>query len=124
MLELGIERGEFYIDDGSGLSRGNKLSANAITKVLLDVYKGKNWEVYKNSLATGGIDGTIGKYFKEEKYKGKVFGKTGYIGGVTSFSGVCSGKGRDYIFSILANKTRGGTREAINDIAKAIIDDN
>jgi D-alanyl-D-alanine carboxypeptidase/D-alanyl-D-alanine-endopeptidase (penicillin-binding protein 4) len=124
MLELGIERGEFYIDDGSGLSRGNKLSANAITKVLLDVYKSKNWEVYKNSLATGGIDGTIGKYFKEEKYKGKVFGKTGYIGGVTSFSGVCSGKGRDYIFSILANKTRGGTREAINDIAKAIIDDN
>ena len=99
MLELGIERGEFYIDDGSGLSRGNKLSANAITKVLLDVYKSKNWEVYKNSLATGGIDGTIGKYFKEEKYKGKVFGKTGYIGGVTSFSGICSGKrGGIYIF--------------------------
>ncbi|MGA1980057.1 MAG: D-alanyl-D-alanine carboxypeptidase/D-alanyl-D-alanine-endopeptidase [Sedimentisphaerales bacterium] len=124
MLELGIEKGEFYIDDGSGLSRQNKLSANAITKVLLDVYKSKNWDVYKNSLATGGIDGTIGKYFKEEKYKGKVFGKTGYISGVASFSGICSGKGGKYIFSILANKTKGGTREAINDIAKAIIDDN
>jgi D-alanyl-D-alanine carboxypeptidase/D-alanyl-D-alanine-endopeptidase (penicillin-binding protein 4) len=124
MLELGIERGEFYIDDGSGLSRGNKLSANAITKVLLDVYKGKDWEVYKNSLATGGVEGTIRKYFKEEKYKGKIFGKTGYISGVTTFSGVCSGKEGEYIFSILANKTKGGTREAINDIAKAIIDDN
>jgi D-alanyl-D-alanine carboxypeptidase/D-alanyl-D-alanine-endopeptidase (penicillin-binding protein 4) len=124
MLELGIERGEFYIDDGSGLSRENKISANAITKVLLDVYKGKNWEVYRNSLATGGVEGTIGKYFKEEKYKGKVFGKTGYISGVTSFSGICSGKEGEYIFSILANKTKGGTREAINDIVKAIIDDN
>jgi D-alanyl-D-alanine carboxypeptidase/D-alanyl-D-alanine-endopeptidase (penicillin-binding protein 4) len=124
MLELGIERGEFYIDDGSGLSRENKLSANAITKVLLDVYKGKNWEVYKNSLATGGVDGTIGKYFKEEKYKGKIFGKTGYIAGVTTFSGVCSGKRGDYIFSILANKSRGGTREALNDIAKAIMDND
>jgi D-alanyl-D-alanine carboxypeptidase/D-alanyl-D-alanine-endopeptidase (penicillin-binding protein 4) len=123
MLELGIEKEEFYIDDGSGLSRENKISANAITKVLLDVYKGKNWEVYRNSLATGGVEGTIGKYFKEEKYKGKVFGKTGYIAGVTSFSGICSGKGGEYIFSILANKTKGGTREAINDIAKAIIDD-
>ena len=123
MLELGIEKEEFYIDDGSGLSRGNKLSANAVTKVLLDVYKGKNWEVYRNSLATGGVEGTIGKYFKEEKYKGKVFGKTGYIAGVTSFSGICSGKEGEYIFSILANKTKGGTREAINDIAKAIIDD-
>jgi D-alanyl-D-alanine carboxypeptidase/D-alanyl-D-alanine-endopeptidase (penicillin-binding protein 4) len=124
MLELGIEKEEFYIDDGSGLSRQNKLSANAITKVLLDVYKGKDWEFYKNSLAIGGVDGTIGKYFKEEKYKGKVFGKTGYIDNVTSFSGICSGKGGDYIFSILANNTKGGTREAINDIAKAIIDDN
>lgn len=122
MQELGIEKEEFYIDDGSGLSRGNKLSANAIAKVLSDVYKGKDWEVYKNSLATGGIDGTIGKYFKEEKYKGKIFGKTGYIAGVTTFSGVCSGKGGEYIFSILANKTRGGAREAINDIAKAVID--
>jgi D-alanyl-D-alanine carboxypeptidase/D-alanyl-D-alanine-endopeptidase (penicillin-binding protein 4) len=124
MLELGIERGEFYIDDGRGLSRENKLSANAITKVLLDVYKGKNWDVYKNSLAVGGVEGTIGKYFKEEKYKGKVFGKTGYIAGVTSFSGICSGKGGEYIFSILANNTKGGTREAINDITKAIIDEN
>ena len=124
LLELGIERKEFYIDDGSGLSRQNKLSANAVTKVLLDVYKGKNWELYKNSLAIGGIDGTISKYFKEEKYKGKVFGKTGYIGGVKSFSGICSGKGGDYIFSILANNTNGRTREAINDIVKAIIDDN
>jgi D-alanyl-D-alanine carboxypeptidase/D-alanyl-D-alanine-endopeptidase (penicillin-binding protein 4) len=124
ILELGIEKEEFYIDDGSGLSRQNKLSANAITKVLLDVYKGKDWEFYKNSLAIGGVDGTISKYFKEENYKGKVFGKTGYIDNVTSFSGICSGKGGDYIFSILANNTKGGTREAINDIAKAIIDDN
>jgi len=122
LLELGIERKEFYVDDGSGLSKQNKLSANAVTKVLLDVYKGKNWGLYKNSLAIGGIDGTISKHFKEEKYKGKVFGKTGYIDGVKSFSGICSGEGGDYIFSILANNANGGTREAINDIAKAIID--
>ena len=124
MLELGIERGEFYIDDGSGLSRENKLSANAIAKVLLDVYKSKNWEVYKNSLATGGTDGTIRKYFKEEEYKGKIFGKTGYINGVKTFSGVCTGRAGDYIFSILTNKSNGQTRGAINDIAKAVIDDN
>jgi len=122
MLEVGVEKEEFYIDDGSGLSRQNKLSANAITKVLLDVYKGKNWGLYKNSLAIGGIDGTISRYFKEEKYKGKVFGKTGYISGAKSFSGICSTTGGDYIFSILANNTNERTREAINDIAKAIID--
>jgi len=123
LLELGIKEEEFHIDDGSGLSTQNKLSANAITTVLLDVYKGENRQVYKNSLATGGIDGTIARYFKEEKYKGKIFGKTGYLGNVKSFSGLCSTANGDYIFSVLANNANGGTREVTNDIAKAIIDD-
>jgi D-alanyl-D-alanine carboxypeptidase/D-alanyl-D-alanine-endopeptidase (penicillin-binding protein 4) len=125
LLELGVDNKEFYVDDGSGLSRENKLSANAITKVLFDVYKGKNGEFYKSSLAIGGVDGIIiGRYFEEEKYKGKIFGKTGYISGVKSFSGICSTEGGDYIFSILANGTNGQTRGAINDIVKAIIDIN
>ena len=122
LLELGISPSEFYIDDASGLSQQNKLSANAITKVLLNVYKSENWLLYKDSLAVGGVDGTIAGYFKEQKYKGKIFGKTGYISGAKSFSGVCSTTDGDYIFSILANKTNGQTRKAINDIAKAIID--
>jgi len=121
LLGLGISKDEFNIDDGSGLSRENRLSANAITMVLSDVYKGKDWAFYKDSLAVGGVDGTIGKYFKEEKYKGKIFGKTGFINGVKSFSGVCSTDGGDYIFSILTNNNW-QSRGTINDIAKAIID--
>jgi D-alanyl-D-alanine carboxypeptidase/D-alanyl-D-alanine-endopeptidase (penicillin-binding protein 4) len=124
LLELGLDRNEFYIDDGSGLSRQNKLSANAITKVLSDVYKSKDWTLYKDSLAVGGVDGTISKYFKEEKYKGKVLGKTGYIDDVKSFSGICTTGQGDYIFSILANNTNSRTRKALNDIAKAIIDES
>ena len=123
LLELGIDKSQFYIDDASGLSRKNELSAYAITKVLLSIYQSDNWEFYKDSLAVGGVDGTIAKYFKEQKYKGKIIGKTGYINSVKSFSGVCSAGQGDYIFSILTNNTNGKTRGVINDIAKAIIDD-
>jgi len=119
---LGIDRSQFYIADGSGLSRQNELSAYTITKVLSDVYKGRDWPLYKASLAVGGVDGTISRYFKEQKYKGKVCGKTGYIAGVKALSGVCTTPTGDYLFSILANKTNGTTRTAINNIAKAIID--
>ena len=122
LLELGIDEDEFCIDDGSGLSRQNRLSANAVIEVLLDVYKSTNWDLYKDSLAVGGVDGTIAKYFKDEKYKGRILGKTGYIRGVRSFSGTCSAADSDYIFSILTNKTNGQTRKAIYDIAKAIFD--
>ena len=119
---LGIDRSQFYIADGSGLSRQNELSAFAITRVLSDVYKGRDWPLYKTSLAVGGVDGTISKYFKEQKYKGKICGKTGYIAGAKALSGVCTTPAGDYLFSILANKTNGTTRTAINNIAKAIID--
>jgi len=123
LSELGIDSSQFYIDDGSGLSEQNKLSADAITKVLFDIYKSGNWQFYKDSLAVGGVDGTIASSFKEKEYKGKIFGKTGYISNVKSFSGVCSTEQGDYIFSILANDANGQTRKAINDIAEAIIDD-
>jgi D-alanyl-D-alanine carboxypeptidase/D-alanyl-D-alanine-endopeptidase (penicillin-binding protein 4) len=119
---LGIDRSQFYIADGSGLSRQNELSAYAITTVLSDVYNGRDWPLYKASLAVGGVDGTVSTYFREKKYKGKIAGKTGYIAGVKSFSGICTTDNGDYIFSILANNTNGKTRTAINDIAKAIID--
>ena len=122
LLELGVGEAEFYIDDASGLSRHNKLSANTITTVLLDVYQSSCWETYKHSLAVGGVDGTIGRYFKEKQYKGRILGKTGYIRRVKSFSGSCTTTEGDYLFSILANNTNGRTRAAINDIAKAIVD--
>jgi D-alanyl-D-alanine carboxypeptidase/D-alanyl-D-alanine-endopeptidase (penicillin-binding protein 4) len=122
LLSLGIGSDEFNIDDGRGLTRGNKLSPGAITRVFLDVYRSEDWQLYKDSLAVGGIDGTIGKYFRESKYKERIFGKTGYILGVKTFSGVCKTQQGDYIFSILTSGGNGGTRDAINDIAKAIID--
>lgn len=121
LIALDIDKDEFHIDDGSGLSRHNRLSANVITKTILNIYKSENWEVYKGSLAVGGVDGTISKYFKEQQYKGKIIGKTGYIRGVQSFSGLCCAKDGDYIFSILANNTNSKTRMAINDIVKEII---
>ncbi|MHC4131247.1 MAG: D-alanyl-D-alanine carboxypeptidase/D-alanyl-D-alanine endopeptidase [Planctomycetota bacterium] len=123
LLKLGVEKNEFKIDDGSGLSRNNKLSANVITIVLTSAYNSDNWNLYLNSLAVGGVDGTIAKYFKEKKYKGRILGKTGYISGVKSFSGVCITNNGDYVFSILTNNANGNTRTVINNIAKAIIDE-
>jgi len=123
LSDLGIDTSQFYIDDGSGLSRLNELSARTMTTVLCHLYKGRNWKLYQDSLAVGGVDGTIAKYFYQPQYKGRILGKTGYIEGIRSFSGICITEGGDYIFSILANNANGLTRGAINDIAQAIIDD-
>ena len=121
---LGAKDGQFVLDDGSGLSRKNKLTVNIITKVLLARYKGGNRKFFIDSLAVGGVSGTIGKYFKEPPYKGNVIGKTGYISGVRTFSGLCKTPKGTYIFSILTSGGSPSTRTAINDITKAIINNN
>ena len=120
---LGADEEWFYIDDGSGLSGQNKLTAALIARVLADAYSSDLWPVFKDTLTVGGIDGTLKKYFYQSKYRGKIFAKTGYINSVRALSGVCTTGQREYIFSILTNDANYKTKEAIFDIVKAIIDE-
>ncbi len=123
LIRVGATPQEFTLDDGSGLSRKNRLSANTLTRLLMDRYRSSDWQSFKDSLAVGGVDGTVHKYFGEGAYKGKVYGKTGYIDGVRSFSGFCETSKGTFVFSILTEAGNGYTRDAINSICKAIIDE-
>ncbi|OQY07747.1 MAG: D-alanyl-D-alanine carboxypeptidase/D-alanyl-D-alanine-endopeptidase [Planctomycetales bacterium 4572_13] len=117
---LKVPKGLCVLDDGSGLSRNNRLTTTALVAVLSDMYKSENAEVFTASLAVGGQSGTIKKYFHKSPYKGNIIGKTGYISGVRSFSGICKTPEGDIIFSILTEKGNGYTRRCINDIAQTI----
>lgn len=123
LTDLGVPDGEFTIDDGSGLSRQNRLTTSAIMRLLLDQYRGPHWELFRISLAVGGEDGTIDRFFNEPRYRGRIHGKTGYISGVRAFSGVCFTDRGPYFFSILSNGAKGLSRDAINGVAKAVIDE-
>jgi D-alanyl-D-alanine carboxypeptidase/D-alanyl-D-alanine-endopeptidase (penicillin-binding protein 4) len=123
LTDLGIPAEEFVIDDGSGLSRQNRLTTYALSKILLDLYRSKNWEFFQASLAVAGEEGTIDKYFNEAKYRGKIHAKTGYISGVRALSGVCLTDAGPYLFSVLSNGPKGLSRDGINGVAKAIIDE-
>jgi D-alanyl-D-alanine carboxypeptidase/D-alanyl-D-alanine-endopeptidase (penicillin-binding protein 4) len=120
---LGVPAEEFVIDDGSGLSRHNRLTTDALSKILLDLYRGRNWELFRASLAVAGEEGTIDKYFNETRYRGKIHAKTGYISGVRALSGVCITNTGPYLFSVLSNGPKGLSRDGINNVAKAIIDE-
>jgi D-alanyl-D-alanine carboxypeptidase/D-alanyl-D-alanine-endopeptidase (penicillin-binding protein 4) len=119
---LGVSEREFVIADGSGLSRDNRLSANALTRVLMHIAAGPDWEFFRNTLAVGGFDGTIENHFWEPKYRGRVQAKSGYIQAVRALSGVVHTDRGDYIFSFLANRAGSGARGAIDSAVKAIVD--
>jgi D-alanyl-D-alanine carboxypeptidase/D-alanyl-D-alanine-endopeptidase (penicillin-binding protein 4) len=124
LRRLGVDEGEFVIVDGSGLSRDDRLSAYALTRVLMHVASGPDAEFFKGSLAVGGLDGTIVSHFWERKYRGRVSAKTGYIEAVRALSGFVHTDRGDFIFSFLANHGGNGARGAIESAVKAIIDLN
>lgn len=122
LQSLGIPGEQFHLDDGCGLSRKNRLTPTVLVTVLKDIYNSDSRDMYLTSLAVGGSDGTISRYFRQAPYQGSILGKTGYIDGVRSFSGICRTPRGDILFSILTEGGNGNTRSCINDITEAIYD--
>jgi serine-type D-Ala-D-Ala carboxypeptidase/endopeptidase (penicillin-binding protein 4) len=122
LQSLGADPNSFYLDDGSGLSRNNRLTTKIIVSVLRDVYRTPDWKMFEASLSVGGEDGTTIKYFQNPRYKGNILGKTGYIAGVRAFSGVCKTPNGDILFSILTESGGSQIRNVINQITEAIFD--
>ena len=108
--KAGVSESQFRIDDGSGLSRENTISPDAVTSVLRFNHHGPNREAFLSSLAVGGIDGTLDERFRSADLKGRVFGKSGYIVGVSALSGYIKARdGNWYTFCILMNNLARGT---------------
>lgn len=128
LLGLGIPAEQFKLDDGSGLSRQNLVSAGALVRILINNFYSKNREMWVSSLAIADVDGTFSNRFSGSSLSGRVFGKSGYIDGVSTFSGYLKAKdGQWYAFSILMNNIPPGSNSTMKDLQERIVkavDDN
>jgi D-alanyl-D-alanine carboxypeptidase/D-alanyl-D-alanine-endopeptidase (penicillin-binding protein 4) len=131
LRRIGVPGDQFTLDDGSGLSRENRLSAGALCRLLEHQYHGRNREVFLSSLAIGGQDGTLEDRFRGP-LAGRVLAKSGYINGVSALSGylrkgptAADEEPQWYAFSILMNGITANwkAKELQEGIVKAI-DDN
>lgn len=118
----GINAGSFVAVDGSGLARENRVTARLITDLMVLMNRHRHAKVWKDSLAVGGVDGTIGKRLKD--IPGVVMAKTGYIGGVRSLSGYVKNKnGKLYAFCFIYNNIDGSVKpyEELQDDAMRVL---
>ncbi len=96
-----------YFADGSGLSRENRLSANAIIEILKSVKKSPRSKLFFNSLPQAGVSGTLKHRMRGTAAYKRVFAKTGTLNGTRSLSGLIKAKsGQTYLFSFLGNAKR------------------
>ncbi|MBI2083384.1 MAG: D-alanyl-D-alanine carboxypeptidase/D-alanyl-D-alanine-endopeptidase [Deltaproteobacteria bacterium] len=101
LASLGVSN-NYYVENGSGLSKLSRLSSNQIIAVLRELYQ-KRWrEEAISSLSVGGIDGTLRRRFRG-MLKGKVFGKTGSLNQVVSLAGYLFVEEEPVAFAFLFN---------------------
>jgi len=107
LKKVGVSETEFHLEDGSGLSRQDQISPHALASVLVYDFHSKNKDSLFNSLSIAGVDGTLDDRFRPAELRDlrrRVFGKSGFIEGVSTVSGYLHAKDNQwYVFSIMIN---------------------
>jgi D-alanyl-D-alanine carboxypeptidase/D-alanyl-D-alanine-endopeptidase (penicillin-binding protein 4) len=106
MLERwGVEPGALIQRDGSGLTRYDFVTPEALVTILTHVDKDPRLrDPFEASLPIAGRDGTLSNRMKGTAAEGNARAKTGSMTGVRGTSGyVTSADGEPLVFSIMAN---------------------
>ncbi len=126
LAAIGAPDDRVTLRDGCGLSRENQASPRVLAYVLRYMARSPARDLFVNSLAVAGEDGTLRRRLTRPAYRGRVRAKTGYIRRVSALSGYADARsGSTYVFSMLFNGFRSSNAEMkrIQDaVCRAIID--
>lgn len=112
----GLRFPELVLDNGSGLSRVERISAGSLNRLLLDAWNSAVMPELIASLPIVGIDGTMKKRLTESQATGRAHIKTGTLDGVKSASGYAlDAQGKRYAVTFLINHPRSSAGSAAID---------
>lgn len=125
LAEVGLGSTEFFLRDGSGLSRHNLVAPSATVRLLEYMWNSEDREAYVDSLPVAGHDGTLDWRFKRTAARGRIHAKTGSMSHVLALSGYArTVGGRTLAFAIFANNfglASSSTRHLVDSIAAALV---
>jgi D-alanyl-D-alanine carboxypeptidase/D-alanyl-D-alanine-endopeptidase (penicillin-binding protein 4) len=124
MVNAGVNDGDFFLYDGSGVSPDDRVSPRAFTTLLAYASRQPWGAGWRQTLPIAGVDGTLEDRFRNSPLKGRIWAKTGTLEEVNALSGyVQADSGKMLTFSILVDGRRPGSEaefEAIDRIVEAI----
>lgn len=107
----GIDASQVVIENGSGLSRNERISADTMARVLISAFRSPVMPEFISSMPLVGYDGTMRQRLQERGVAGNAHVKTGSLNDVRAIAGyvlAASGKRYAVVFFINhANAARG-----------------
>jgi D-alanyl-D-alanine carboxypeptidase/D-alanyl-D-alanine-endopeptidase (penicillin-binding protein 4) len=105
LAEWGVGPELYLARDGSGLSRMDYVSAEALTRILTHVWTDpKLADTFRSTLPEAGISGTLSERMKGTPAEAHVWAKTGTLSNVRGLSGyLITSAGEPIVFAMIAN---------------------
>jgi len=104
LRQAGANESDLALNDGSGLSRNDMITANATVQLLTYMSKHKYFAQFRDALPIAGVDGTLRTRMKGTPAEGNLRAKTGSLSSVASLSGyVTTAAGEHLVFSMMLN---------------------
>ena len=95
---------ELVLDNGSGLSRIERISAGSLVRLLLAADASTVREEFASSLAVAAMDGTVERRFQNVNVAGQALLKTGTLDGARAIAGyVIDADGRRWALAAIVN---------------------
>jgi D-alanyl-D-alanine carboxypeptidase/D-alanyl-D-alanine-endopeptidase (penicillin-binding protein 4) len=99
-----INTANLVLNDGSGLSRSNAISAKHFCDLLIYMTSSPNYLDFRSTFPVAGKNGTINTLCKGGSGEGRVFAKSGTLKNIKSFAGYVDTKtGKKIAFALIVN---------------------
>jgi D-alanyl-D-alanine carboxypeptidase/D-alanyl-D-alanine-endopeptidase (penicillin-binding protein 4) len=121
LVNAGVKPNQFVFYDGSGLSREDLATPQAIV-TLLRYCRQQPWgQTYVDTLPIAAVDGSLADRFRNTPAAGAVRAKTGSLSHVYSLSGYATTQSGDHIaFSVVTNNNNMPTKKALDTIDRVV----
>lgn len=116
LQDQGLAANELQIENGSGLSRNERIAARSMARILLAAYSSRIMPDLMASLPIVGVDGTMRNRLKQSQVAGQAHIKTGTLNDVRAVAGyVLAASGKRYVVVAFVNHGRAAESRAMLD---------